>query len=253
MAEEAVREFRTYQASVASSRERLYLEAEKGLVLSEAFPVDRQVLLIAGEAQRAFAYEGEAANADRYYAAGREFGRRCLRANGAWQVMEELAGGRITAAGLRRFEATDLPCLRMLLTNWIRWVESVGHAGTVDLRAIGLLAERVLELGEDGRRSWRDHWAMGMSIGLDPAAGERISDAEFHFLKAAEMEPTLATPVIDRLSSFVFQGMASDLVREELRGMGAKNYATHASSQWGLQNQRALKRAIELLARLREN
>ena len=165
--------------------------------------------------------------------------------------MEDIAGGRVTPAGLRRFEAEDLPCLRMLLVNWVRWVALSGHSATVDLRPIELLAERVLELTEEGGRGWRDHWAMAMAIGLNPAVGERLADADFHFRKAESMIPGLATPVIDRLAIFAARGASIELVREELRGIRDKNYVTHQSSEWGLQNQRALKRAIELLTRLR--
>ena len=93
---------------------------------------------------------------------------------------------------------------------------------------------------------------MGMAIGLDPAVGERLADADFHFRKAESMVPDLATPVIDRLSVYVAHKASPALVREELRGLRTKNYSTHQSSEWGLQNQRALKRAIDLLGRLRE-
>ena len=78
-----------------------------------------------------------------------------------------------------------------------------------------------------------------------------MADADFHFRKAEEMIPMLATPVIDRLSVYAARRASVELVREELRGLGSKRYDTHQSSEWGLQNQRALKRAIELLARLR--
>lgn len=250
-AQEAVVEFRAFQRGVSGESNRLFLESEQALKLAEAHPSEREVLLLAGEAQRAYAYEGAASDAAVHFGIGRELGRQCLRTSGAWLVMEDIAGGRVTPAGLRRFEVDDLPCLRMLLVNWLRWVEATGHSSTVDLRPLELIAERVLELTGDGGRIWRDHWAMAMAIGLDPAVGERLADADFHFRKAEEMIPMLATPVIDRLSVYAARRASVELVREELRGLGSKRYDTHQSSEWGLQNQRALKRAIELLARLR--
>ena len=251
-AQQGIAEFRGYVKQSTGEPNSLFLVSEKALKLAEAFPADRQVLLLAGEAQRAYGYEGDAEDAAYHFGIGRELGRQCLRTSGAWVVMEEIAGGRVTPAGLRRFEAPDLPCLRMLLANWLRWVEHSGHSSTVDLRPLELIAERVLELTVDEERHWRDHWAMGMAIGLNPAVGDRLADADFHFRKAEGMVPDLATPVIDRLAVYAAQKASTELVREELRGLRSKNYSTHQSSEWGLQNQRALKRAINLLGQLRE-
>lgn len=251
-AQQGIAEFRSYQAQITAESNRLYLESERLLQLAESFPLEREVLLLAGEAQRAYAYEGNADDAAVHFALGRELGRQCLRTSGAWEVMEDIAGGRVTSAGLRRFEAADLSCMRMLQANWLRWVEASGHSSTVDLRPLELIGERVLELTVEEGRHWRDHWAMGMAIGLNPAVGQRLADADFHFRRAEEMVPELATPVIDRLSIYANQKASMELVREELLGLRTKNYHTHQSSEWGLQNQRALKRAIEILTRLRD-
>jgi hypothetical protein len=182
---------------------------------------------------------------------GKALGRQCLRLNGAWVVMEDLAGGRITAQALRRLDVSDLPCARGLLVHWVRWVETQGMSGRVDLRAMGLLAERVNELA-GAAVTWRDHWAMGMLAALGAPSEENRNRAEFHFQKAMVLAPGLATPAIDRLAGQIHQEVFSDVTKEGLRQLGKGGYAVHPGSPWAVQNQQALKRAIELLAQLRD-
>lgn len=182
---------------------------------------------------------------------GKEIGRQCLRLNGAWVVMEDLAGGRITAQALRRLDVSDLDCARGLLVHWIRWVESQGMSGRIDLRPMGLLAERVNEIAETSM-IWRDHWVMGMLAALGSPSEENRNRAEFHFQKAIALAPELATPAIDRLAAQIHQDVFSEVTKEGLRLLGKGDYAVHPGSPWAVQNQHALKRAIELLAQLRE-
>jgi hypothetical protein len=186
-----------------------------------------------------------------FHRKGKEIGRQCLRLNGAWVVMEDLAGGRITAQALRRLDVSDLACARGLLVHWVRWVESQGMSGRVDIRPMGLLAERVNELAKTSM-IWRDHWVLGMLAGLGSPSEENRNRAEFHFQKAMELAPGLATPAIDRLAAQIHQDVFSEVTKEGLRLLGKGDYAVHPSSPWAVQNQHALKRAIELLAQLRE-
>jgi hypothetical protein len=185
------------------------------------------------------------------YGQGKGSGRQCLRLNGAWAVMEDLSGGRLTVQALRRLDAVDLPCVRGLLFHWIRWVEHRGAPARIDLRGIGLLAERAVELSGE-TQSWRDHWALAMVAALDVPDEETRNRAEFHFQKAISMVPSLATPAIDRLSTQVRQEVYSGITYEALRQMGSGRYPVHPNAEWATQNQDALKRAIKLLAQLRD-
>jgi len=185
------------------------------------------------------------------YQKGKEIGRQCLRLNGAWVVMEDLAGGRINSQALRRLDEPDLPCARGLLIHWVRWVEAQGISGRIDLRAMGYLSDRVNELVGDNL-TWRDHWTMGMLAGLSAPSEENRNQAEFHFQQAVALAPGLATPAIDRLAAQINQEVYSDVTREGLRQLGSGDYAVHPGSPWAAQNQHALKRAIELLAQLRD-
>jgi hypothetical protein len=203
------------------------------------------------EALYILAYAGNAFDAFTLFGEGREVGRQCLRLNGAWVVMERLAGGRMTAQGLRRLDTADLPCVRGLLQHWIRWVEEAGVGARIDLRSLRLLADRSMELaGEDIQ--WVEHWSLGMIASLGQPTEKNWDLSEFHFQEAIRMAPGLATPAIDRLVGHFHQGLVSEALNESLRAMGRGEYPIHESAPWALQNQRALKRAIELLAQLRE-
>jgi len=99
---------------------------------------------------------------------------------------------------------------------------------------------------------WVDHWAMAMILSLGPPSEEEFENAEFHFERAMALSPGLATSAVDRLAGHIRQGKASAALQRELRNLGRGQYSVNESSPWALQNQRALKRAIELLAQLRE-
>jgi hypothetical protein len=100
--------------------------------------------------------------------------------------------------------------------------------------------------------TWREHWALAMVASLDLPSEEARNRAEFHFQTAITMAPDLATPAIDRLAGQVRQDVYSEQTIEALRQMGSGSYAVHSSATWSLQNQHALKRAIKLLAQLRD-
>ena len=251
-AEQSFGEIRLSSRAIAVTNERIRFEAEEVLALLREHPTERWLYQEAMARLYTLAYAEAAFDAESLFARGRELGRECLRVNGAWQVMEDLSGGRITASGLRRLDTQDLPCLRALLQHWIRWVESSGTVAQIDLRPLALLSTRAMELAES-KPQWTDHWSMGMILTLGSPVEEQRQAAEFHFQRAIELAPGLATPAIDRLSGHMRQGIYSEALREELRSFGRGRYPVNESAPWSLQNQRALKRAIELLAQLREN
>jgi hypothetical protein len=249
--ERAVQVILVDEAGQGSSASRIAFRATalQGLLVS--FPQESFLYSDAMAALSMAALVAEDFERPEFHRKGKEIGRQCLRLNGAWVVMEDLVGGRITAQALRRLDVSDLACARGLLVHWIRWVESQGMPGRVDLRPMGLLAERVNELAETSM-IWRDHWAMGMLAGLGSPSEENRNRAEFHFQKAISLAPGLATPAIDRLAAQIHQDVFSEVTKEGLRQIGKADYAVHPSSPWAVQNQHALKRAIELLAQLRD-
>lgn len=236
------------QTSIAA---KIAFRAGRFQELLVEFPQEHFLYADAMEALSLLALLVDDAEGIEIYREGKEIGRQCLRLNGAWVVMEDLAGGRITSQALRRLDELDLPCARGLLVHWVRWVETQGISGRIDLRAVGLLSDRVNELAGEAL-TWRDHWVMGMLAGLGAPSEENRNRAEIHFQEAMALAPGLATPAIDRLAAQIQQEIYSDVTREGLRQLGAGDYAVYPGSPWAVQNQRALKRAIELLAQLRD-
>ena len=238
-------------ANFSEEAERLTFEADRYATLLREHPQDLSLYSLVLEALEQLYFVSKESDLERLHGQGKEIGRECLRRNGAWAVMEDLSGGRLTVQALRRLDPSDLPCVRGLLFHWIRWVELRGPTARLDLRAIALLADRSVELALDDL-TWREHWGLAMVASLELPSEEARNRAEFHFQAAIALAPGLATPAIDRLAGQVRQGVYSEQTTEALRQLGAGHYAVHSSAAWSVQNQHALKRAIGLLAQLRE-
>ncbi len=249
--ERAVAEVRHDAAKFVAEAERLRFAADRYAVLLREYPLELSLYPLLLESLEHLSFLSEETDLVRLHGQGKKVGRECLRQNGAWAVMEDLSGGRLTVQALRRLDPSDLPCVRGLVFHWIRWVEMQGPSARIDLRAITLLTDRAVELAKDSL-TWREHWSLAMVASLDVPSEETRNRAEFHFQAAIALAPGLATPAIDRLAGQVRQNVYSEQTREALRQMGAGSYAVHSSATWSLQNQHALKRAIRLLAQLHD-
>jgi len=249
--ERAVAGVRRDAAALPAEAERLTFEADRYAALLREHPQELTIYPLVLDSLEQLYFVSAESDLERLHEQGKEVGRSCLRLNGAWAVMEDLSGGRLTVQALRRLDPSDLPCVRGLLFHWLRWVELRGPTARLDLRAIALLADRAVELASESL-TWREHWALAMVSSLDVPSEEARNRAEFHFQAAISLAPGLATLAVDRLAGQVRQDVYSEQTLEGLRQMGAGRYAVHSSAAWSVQNQHALKRAIRLLAQLRD-
>lgn len=247
----AVASIRGKTLTYVTEAERSSFEAQAFQTLLVAHPQSRALYVLSSNALEALSYVAPDPQRLSLYNQGKILGRQCLRLNGAWGVMEDLSGGRLTVQALRRLDVEDLPCVRGLLFHWIRWVELGGATARIDLRSIGLLAERAVALSGE-TLIWQDHWALAMVAALNVPDEETRNRAEFHFQRAIQMAPDLATPAIDRLSTQIRQGVYSEITSGALRQLGSGSYLVHPNAEWAAQNQDALKRAMKLLAQLRD-
>ena len=78
-----------------------------------------------------------------------------------------------------------------------------------------------------------------------------MADADFHFLRAQELAPQVATPSIDRILAWARIGVNHETLIQELVALGKADFPIHDNAPHSAQNRQALKRAIELLAQLR--
>lgn len=78
-----------------------------------------------------------------------------------------------------------------------------------------------------------------------------MANADFHFLRAQDLAPQVATPSVDRIQAWARIGVNTETLVQELVALGKADFPIHDNAPYSAQNRHALKRAIGLLAQLR--